>query len=201
MSVGLVEELVAQRLVGRLAVPARVGVRERRRRALARARATSSPTLRQSVSLPPKMLTWRVAASTSTTCLRESCIQSVAPLDRVASTASGRTPQRSAMMSASVSGRGRRRRLLMLSRTKRRSSAVTCACGLVDARVGRADAGARPHRDDEEEAAVVGEEGEHAPVRREPVDDEVDALREDVAVLRLLAGEPRSSRRRRGRRR
>ena len=42
------------------------------------------------------------------------------------------------------------------------------------------------HRDDEEQPAVVGEEGEHAAVGVSAVDDEVDALGEHVVVRRLL---------------
>jgi len=38
-------------------------------------------------------------------------------------------------------------------------------------------------------SAPLGEEREHALARGEPVDDEVDALREDVAVLGPLAGQ------------
>lgn len=60
--------------------------------------------------------------------------------------------------------------------------------GRVDARVGRPNARAGAHGDDEEEAAVVGEEREDAPVRREAMDDEVDAFGEDVTVLRRLPG-------------
>ncbi len=82
----------------------------------------------QSVSLPPKMLTWRVPSSTSITCLRDIISQS-APFPSP-DTASGRTPQRSAMTSASVSGWGSFRRLLMLARMKRRSSGVTWVTGL-----------------------------------------------------------------------
>ncbi len=61
--------------------------------------------------------------------------------------------------------------------------------GALDPGVGGADAGARAHGDDEEEAPVVGEEGEHPPVGREAIDDEVDALGEGVVGARRLPGE------------
>ena len=47
----------------RLAVPARVADTGADAEATRRRAQISSPTLRQSVSLPPKMLTWRVASS------------------------------------------------------------------------------------------------------------------------------------------
>ena len=56
--------------------------------------------------------------------------------------------------------------------------------GAFHARVGRADAGLRLHGNDEEEAAVVGEEGQHPAVRGQSVDDDVDAFREHMVVRR-----------------
>ena len=151
------------------------------------------------MSLPPKMLRCRAAASTSTTCLRESCIQSAAFLPPLSTaTARGRTPQRSAMTSFSVSGAREAQALVDVVEDEAPVLGGHVRDRALDARVGRADARARPHRDDEEEAAVVGEEGEHAAVRREAVDDEVDALREDVAVRGLHGRPARSSRRRTG---
>ncbi len=183
---GLEHELVAQLGAG-LAVPAALGIGRRRRASGAMAQI-SSPTLRQSVSLPPKMLTCASPSFTSIDVLaREG-----EPVDVALAAAADReggTPQRSAMMSASVSGRSRRRRLLMLERTKLRSSGVTWVNGLstLVSVVPMQVRGA--HGDDEEQAPVVGEEREDALVRREPVDDEVDALGEGVARARRLPGE------------
>ena len=92
--------------------------------------ATSLPTLTQSVSLPPKMLMCLVVLLTSISCFRDICIQSRSlVLSLPAFTTSGRTPQRSAMMSVCVSGFARLSRLLMLSRTNWRSSSVTSLNG------------------------------------------------------------------------
>jgi len=41
-----------------------------------------------------------------------------------------------------------------------------------------------PAWDDEEEPPVVGEKGQHPPLRRDRVDDDVDPLGEDVSVHR-----------------
>ena len=56
--------------------------------------------------------------------------------------------------------------------------------GAFHAGVGRADAGLRLHGNDEEEAAVVGEEGQHPAVRGQSVDDDVDAFGEHMVVRR-----------------
>ena len=90
----------------------------------------SSPTLRQSVSFPPKILMCFFSRSTSTACFRDNFIHSVFLLflSSVLIT-SGRTPQRSEIISASVSGLSRFNRLLILSSTNCRSSSVTSVSG------------------------------------------------------------------------
>ena len=89
------------------------------------------------------------------------------------------------MTSSAVSGRGRSRRALIWSSRKSRSSSVDVGERGVDAGVGGADDRAAAHRDDVEQPPGVVEEGEDPVVagRREPRDDEVDALRVDDAVL------------------
>ena len=90
--------------------------------------ATSLPTFRQSVSLPPKILNCLVAKSASMACLRDSATQSAVWLPPA--TANGRTPQRSAIMSAAVRGVASFSSLLALSRIKCRSASLTPTSGL-----------------------------------------------------------------------
>ena len=93
------------------------------------ASTTSSPTLRQSESLPPRIDTTPRVRSTSTACRRDSSVQSRPSADPPGSTARERTPQRSAITSAAVSGRGRSIRALICSSRNDRSSPVTDTSG------------------------------------------------------------------------
>ena len=147
---------------------------------------TSLPTFRQSVSLPPKMLIWACSRRISTTCLRDRCRKSRPPPDP-SFTASGRTPQRVAMMSAVVSGRSSFSRLLMLSSTKATSSSVMPIVGsltgvsVVPMQV-RLPIGITKNR--------RPSSAKNARTRRsldQTVDNQMDALRERVVVFRFLA--------------
>ncbi len=83
------------------------------------------------MSLPPKMLTTFFFLSTSISCLRESEVQSVSSWSSPSlATTSGRTPQRSEMMSDLVSGVGRSSRALICSRRKSRSASRTPSSAL-----------------------------------------------------------------------
>ena len=146
------------------------------------ASTTSSPTLTQSVSFPPRTVTTLRGRSTSTRWRRDSASQSPSWELRVerppAGSTRGRTPARSATTSAAVSGRSRASRRLTWPRRNARSSSVTPTPALVHPRVGGADHRPVAVRDDEERPAVVVEHRHHAVVRHEPRDDEVHALRE-----------------------
>ena len=89
--------------------------------------AISSPTLMQSVVLPPKILRCLSARLTSTACLRDSLTQSATPSPPFC--ASGRTPHRSAIISSRVIGLSNLSRSLILSNTNCRSSSVTPTSG------------------------------------------------------------------------
>ena len=67
---------------------------------------TSSPTLMQSVNLPPKILMYFCFLLMSIACLRDSLTQSAVP-PLSPSIARGRTPQRSAIISALVNALGK----------------------------------------------------------------------------------------------
>ena len=90
--------------------------------------ATSLPTLMQSVNLPPKILTYFWALLTSIACFRESLTQSAVP-PLPPSIARGRTPQRSAIISALVKGLGKLSNWFTLSKMKSRSPSVTSLSG------------------------------------------------------------------------
>ena len=90
--------------------------------------ATSLPTLMQSVNLPPKILMYFWALLTSIACFRESLTQSAVP-PLPPSIARGRTPQRSAIISALVKGLGKLSNWFTLSKMKSRSPSVTSLSG------------------------------------------------------------------------
>ena len=60
---------------------------------------------------------------------------------------------------------------------------------IVNRGIGRAYAGAHAHRNGEEQAPVVGKEGQHAFHRRQSRHDQMHALGQHMAMLRALAGQ------------